>query len=435
MTNELQTTLDNILEDKNTNLKPENIKHGVSVMGVTGTLKDLDTSDATATADDIINPKTAYVNNEKITGSIMPTYIDITSIEVNSTEQLNSNIQYVGNNYFVKKTSLSVTILKLINNALTKINEFNLSTIATSIDDINYSSYFAETNDIRFVVSKEKKLTYIRFDCSTNTFINLGSVEGTNSVGSIYQIYFPTTKNSFAIALCRRVSRDYQVVYKLGLTTNSISISMLYNERAYNSAISNVHFANNDLLFCMTAKKVDENRFAQFWFVLNYAGNLQSLQYSSEEEKNLVLANGNWGYLNNNLYHITYNNGIPYQKELVHTLNSNTFEYFYATDFVQINDNGTHKIYSMSDLSTPVVSSSDTIILNKDRLGMFQLQNTNTGTLIENLNYIGNQIINSLTCQDEKYFRVTDINLTADKVLAGNTFVNNLGRNYRHYAR
>ena len=71
MTNELQTTLDNILEDKTTNLKPENLKQDVTVMGVTGTLKNLDTSDATATANDILNPKTAYVNGEKITGNIL----------------------------------------------------------------------------------------------------------------------------------------------------------------------------------------------------------------------------------------------------------------------------------------------------------------------------------------------------------------------------
>ena len=37
--NELQTVLNNILTDKNTNLKPENIKKGVTCLGVTGTLE------------------------------------------------------------------------------------------------------------------------------------------------------------------------------------------------------------------------------------------------------------------------------------------------------------------------------------------------------------------------------------------------------------
>lgn len=37
--NELQVTLDSILQDKNTNLKPENLKQGVSCLGIEGTLR------------------------------------------------------------------------------------------------------------------------------------------------------------------------------------------------------------------------------------------------------------------------------------------------------------------------------------------------------------------------------------------------------------
>lgn len=37
MKNELQTTLNSILNDKNVNLKPENLKAGITCLGVNGT--------------------------------------------------------------------------------------------------------------------------------------------------------------------------------------------------------------------------------------------------------------------------------------------------------------------------------------------------------------------------------------------------------------
>ena len=53
------------------NITPENIKKDVSILGINGTLETgTDTSDADATANDITMNKTAYVNGEKITGTL-----------------------------------------------------------------------------------------------------------------------------------------------------------------------------------------------------------------------------------------------------------------------------------------------------------------------------------------------------------------------------
>lgn len=71
-TNTLNSTYNSANNNSSSsNLLPEYIKEGITLGGVTGTLIDLDTSDATATEEDILWGKTAYVNGKKITG-IMP---------------------------------------------------------------------------------------------------------------------------------------------------------------------------------------------------------------------------------------------------------------------------------------------------------------------------------------------------------------------------
>ena len=68
--NELQTTLDGILREKNEKLIPENIKKGVTIFGVVGNAT-IDMTDATATVDDIVRGKTAYLKDGIATGTMV----------------------------------------------------------------------------------------------------------------------------------------------------------------------------------------------------------------------------------------------------------------------------------------------------------------------------------------------------------------------------
>lgn len=49
----------------NSNLVANVIKKGITIGGITGTLENLDTSDATATAEDILWGKTGYVKDNR----------------------------------------------------------------------------------------------------------------------------------------------------------------------------------------------------------------------------------------------------------------------------------------------------------------------------------------------------------------------------------
>lgn len=67
----LQESAQSILNEKNSKVLPENIVAGVTMFGVEGIadISGIDTTDATAAAEDIAKDKTAYVNGEKITGT------------------------------------------------------------------------------------------------------------------------------------------------------------------------------------------------------------------------------------------------------------------------------------------------------------------------------------------------------------------------------
>ena len=113
----LNENLQEILTEKQVKIIPENIKKDIQIFDVTGTLEVLDTSDATATVNDIAQDKTAYVNGEKITGTLKKlfelSYIvnDVIWTDETDLEQLRLDIPLLGDGIVTSNQTKTVVIL------------------------------------------------------------------------------------------------------------------------------------------------------------------------------------------------------------------------------------------------------------------------------------------------------------------------------------
>lgn len=129
---QLLTNLDNIKTQKDTYLLPENIKKGITVYNIEGTLESgTGTEDATAAASDIKLNKTAYVNNEKIVGS-MPVLKSYTQLLVTNL--------YASDSEIVIRNDTSNDLCLEPNGGLTVNNDIVLNAIRLTPDILKEGS-------------------------------------------------------------------------------------------------------------------------------------------------------------------------------------------------------------------------------------------------------------------------------------------------------
>ena len=96
MATELHDKLSFINEEKNKKILPENIKKGVKIFNVEGVADVLDTSDANATASDILQGKSAYVQGTKVEG-VIPSIETVKVTPKMDEETIYNYNSYIGN--------------------------------------------------------------------------------------------------------------------------------------------------------------------------------------------------------------------------------------------------------------------------------------------------------------------------------------------------
>lgn len=227
--------------------------------------KGKNTSDATATANDIINPKTAYVNNEKITGNIMPTYVS------NATSILTDNTLLTTNFETFTISCVLTKHNKVISVQDSKVNIYNISSdnleLNKSIDisDLNLASTYTKVWCSNY--DSINKLYYIIFTQNTNStnvkiykyLVESNEIISTNipetSIGSgdrggISLIASsPLDSNIFLIYTGAKNGKNYAACFAVKINNTILDINQLYlYDNMSNTRISSFSWNNNNVI-------------------------------------------------------------------------------------------------------------------------------------------------------------------------------------------
>lgn len=231
MSNKLQQTLDEILLDKNTNLLPENLKEGVTCLGVTGTaqLKD----------EEEYNRCVAL--SDTILGNTISGYTPLNYIQSNGKQCIELNYQYS-----VANTKIELTTSDIIvdtNKAIFGNGLWTMSTpVLVSDSNLAYNYYSYGINVTTDLLTKHNMSFYrgvVILDGETisNTDTIHGNVSGNT-------ILFGGTKNShlssFKLYSCRILEND---IVKLDLKpmmneAGDIGLYDIINNKFYTSTTS-----------------------------------------------------------------------------------------------------------------------------------------------------------------------------------------------------
>ena len=204
---ELRQKINNIVEEKNTKVVPENIRAGRTMFNVDGTFS----SDANATAKDIAMNKTAYVNGEKIEGTLLEP--SMSSISTDNIIDTGSRVDIEGKmptDYLFRKNSIITYNIKypslanaigLTSDKLVKGNTVigvvgtHENTGSGEENNAMITPVLGSTFNVRYALSKVGKLDMTGITSMSaafsncNTLISIEEISNTNSVTNMYEVF------------------------------------------------------------------------------------------------------------------------------------------------------------------------------------------------------------------------------------------------------
>lgn len=112
-----EVIVERVTADIDSSIKPENIKKGANILGVEGGYEGIDTSDATVSPSQILVGQTAYVNGQKIEGT-MPNNGELTFVPSDEQQIIPSGYTEGG---YIQQTNIET--LKDYNTYISIANE------------------------------------------------------------------------------------------------------------------------------------------------------------------------------------------------------------------------------------------------------------------------------------------------------------------------